>query len=99
MPIAAQRHPVFFREKSNPRRFIGGHGSSLITIMNAKTGIPIVLALGICSLTAPPAVAGVGVGVQINVPAPVVVAPPPAVILPAVPDSYVWDGAEYVGVV
>ena len=34
-------------------------------------------------------------------PAVVVSAPPPAVVAPApvVPDSYVWDGSEYVGIV
>ncbi|HEY1716709.1 MAG TPA: hypothetical protein VGH42_00255 [Verrucomicrobiae bacterium] len=33
-------------------------------------------------------------------PAPVVVAPPPATVeVAAVPDDYVWDGYEYVGVV
>jgi hypothetical protein len=69
-----------------------------------KTTKQIVLALVVSSLVALPSMAGVGVGVQINVPAPV--APPPVVVAPAPPvtvqpepDSYVWDGTEYVGVV
>jgi len=40
-----------------------------------------------------------GVKVQINVPAPVVSVQTPAVTVQVVPDSYVWDGTEYVGVV
>ncbi len=68
--------------------------------MNTKTKKMIVLALSISSLAALPSMAGVGVGIQINVPAPVIVAPaPPVVTVQAVPDSYVWDGTEYVGVV
>lgn len=65
--------------------------------------------LGISTLAVLPAMAGVGVGVSINVPAPVVTIPAPVVTAPAVtvetpavtvaPDSYVWDGSEYVGVV
>ena len=69
--------------------------------MNAKTKKLVILAVGIPSLAALPSLAGpgIGVGVQINVPAPVVVAPAPVVTVQAVPDSYVWDGTEYVGVV
>jgi hypothetical protein len=68
--------------------------------MNAKNKKLVVLALGIITLAALPAMAGgVGIGVQINVPAPVVVAPAPVVTVQTVPDSYVWDGTEYVGVV
>ncbi len=64
-----------------------------------KTKNVIQLVIGISSLAALPSMAGVGIGVQINVPAPVVVAPAPTVTVQAVPDSYVWDGTEYVGVV
>jgi hypothetical protein len=69
--------------------------------MNAKNKKLVVLALSITTLAALPALAGgVGIGVQINVPAPVVVVPPPPVVtVQTVPDSYVWDGTEYVGVV
>jgi hypothetical protein len=36
----------------------------------------------------------------ITVPAPVIVVPPPAVtVVSTVPDNYVWDGTEFVGVV
>jgi hypothetical protein len=65
--------------------------------MNTKTKKLIVLALSISSLAALPSMAGVGI--SISVPAPVVVVPAPAVTVEAVPDSYVWDGTEYVGVV
>jgi hypothetical protein len=64
-----------------------------------KTKTRIVLVLGVSSLAVLPSMAGVGVGVQINVPAPAVVVPAPAVTVEAVPDNYVWDGSEYVGVV
>ena len=63
-----------------------------------KTKKLIVLALGISSLAALSSMAG-GVGVQIEVRPPVVVAPAPTVTVEAVPDSYVWDGTEYVGIV
>lgn len=47
--------------------------------------------------------AGVGVGIQIGVPAPppvIVRVPSPVVTVEVgVPDYYVWDGYEYVGVV
>ena len=58
-----------------------------------------VLGLSVSSLVALPSMAEQRVGVQINVPAPVVVVPAPTVTVQAVPDSYVWDGTEYVGVV
>jgi hypothetical protein len=64
-----------------------------------KTKKLVVLVFGMTVLAALPAMAGVGVGVRIDVPAPVVVVPAPAVTVQAVPDSYVWDGTEYVGVV
>jgi hypothetical protein len=41
---------------------------------------------------------GITVGVPIPPPPPPVVLAPPVVVAP-VPDSYVWDGTEYVGVV
>lgn len=56
------------------------------------------MVLGASSLAALPAMARGGIGVQIDLPAPVVVAPAPVVTV-AVPDTYVWDGSEYVGMV
>jgi hypothetical protein len=89
--------PSFSKKTAIPGPFIGGHASSLLTIM--KTKKLMVLALSISALAALPSMAGVGVGIQINVPAPVVVAPAPVVTVQAVPESYVYDGVEYVGVV
>jgi hypothetical protein len=49
--------------------------------------------------------AGVGITIAVPVPPPpppIVIAPPPPpapVVVAPVPDSYVWDGTEYVGVV
>jgi hypothetical protein len=72
--------------------------------MKAKSKIAILMA--VTSIAAMPVLAGpgVGIGIQIGVPAPpppvvVVPAPAPAVTVSVVPDSYVWDGTEYVGVV
>jgi hypothetical protein len=69
-----------------------------------KTKRLILVVLGISTLAAVPSMAGVGI--QINVPAPVVAVPAPVVtvqtpgvVVEAVPDSYVWDGVEFVGVV
>jgi hypothetical protein len=68
-----------------------------------KTNRLVMAVLGLSTLAAVSATAGVGV--QINIPAPVVQVPAPVIGLPApvvtvgVPDSYVWDGTEYVGVV
>jgi hypothetical protein len=72
----------------------------------------IVIAMGITSLAALPLMARPGVIIRVGAPPPpaiVVQAPPPAVIVqtppPAVtvdvgvPDYYVWDGVEFVGVV
>ena len=53
--------------------------------------------LGISTLAA--LTSRAGVGIEINVPAPVVAVPAPAVTVQTVPDSYVWDGTEFVGVV
>lgn len=39
-----------------------------------------------------------GIGVQINVPAPVISVPAPGVTV-GVPDTYAWDGTEYVGLI
>jgi hypothetical protein len=68
-----------------------------------KTKKLIVLALGISSLATLPLMAD-GVKVEVGVPAPVVVSPPvvvtpPVVTVQTVPDTYVYDGTEYVGVV
>ena len=66
-----------------------------------KTRNIIAVAIGVSSLAALNATAGPRVGVSIEVPAP----PPPPVYSPgttvetAVPDYYVWDGSEYVGVI
>lgn len=74
--------------------------------MNAKT----IIAAGVSSLAAWTVMAGptVGIGIRIGAPpppvvvepAPVVVAPaPPVVVEVGVPDFYVWDGVEFVGVI
>jgi hypothetical protein len=73
-----------------------------------KTKSKIALIVGLASIVAVPALAGVGVGISIRVgvpapPPPVVVvsapAPAPVVTVAVVPDTYVWDGTEYVGLV
>ena len=67
-----------------------------------KTKTKLALIMGIAGIAAMPVLAGPGVSIQIGVPAPppVVVVPAPApVAVAVVPDSYVWDGYEYVGVV
>jgi hypothetical protein len=58
----------------------------------------IALLIGVSSIATLNLIAGISV--QIGIPAPVVIAPPPpAVVVSTVPDTYVWDGSEYVGVV
>ena len=60
----------------------------------------IAVAIGLSTIAVLPLMAGPFITVQ--VPAPVVTVqapPPPAVTVEAVPDTYVWDGYEYVGVV
>jgi hypothetical protein len=83
------------------RKFNGGTLQALIEGM--KTTNKIIIAIGITSLAALPLMAGPVVTVQVGVPAPppvVVVAPAPAVTVEVgVPDTYVWDGVEFVGVV
>jgi hypothetical protein len=66
-----------------------------------KTTKIIALLIGASSIAALTSTAGPSVTVQIGAPPPVVVvAPAPApVIVSTVPDTYVWDGVEYVGVV
>jgi hypothetical protein len=67
-----------------------------------KTTKIIALSIGITTLATVAAVSGPSVTIQVGVPAPppVVVAPAPAVTVEVgVPDTYVWDGYEYVGVV
>jgi hypothetical protein len=66
--------------------------------MKTKTKKLMVLALSISTFATLPSMAGPAVGIQINVPAPVIVAPAPAVTV-QVPETYVWDGTENVGVV
>jgi hypothetical protein len=98
--LSAQKQvicPSFKRKKP----FLAVYWRACFKLLNnpMKTKKLIVLALSISSLAALPSMAGAGVGIQINVPGPVVVTPAPAVTVEAVPDSYVWDGTEYVGVV
>jgi hypothetical protein len=74
-----------------------------------KTNKLITLAIGISSLATLTTVARPSVVIQVGAPPPppVVVSPPVVVTPPApavtvetaVPDYYVWDGSEYVGVV
>jgi hypothetical protein len=79
---------------------LSAHFKLLSEGMNARKKIIIVM--GISSLAALPLMAGPSVTIQVGVPPPpavVVQAPVPAVTVVAVPDTYVWDGTEYVGVV
>ncbi|HEY3761230.1 MAG TPA: hypothetical protein VGN23_05735 [Verrucomicrobiae bacterium] len=71
-----------------------------------KTKSKIAILMAATSIMAMPVLAGPGVGVQIQVGVPT--PPPPVVVVPApapptavvvVPDSYAWDGNEYVGMV
>ena len=68
-----------------------------------KTRNIIAIAIGISSLASVNLMAGPRVGVTVEVPAPApppVYSPPPGTVVEtAVPDYYVWDGYEYVGVV
>jgi len=79
-------------------------------IMKLNIWNKIVLALGISSIAISALVLVSGCVVRpdgrvafapvVVAPAPIVVAPPPApVVVATVPDDYVWDGYEYVGVV
>ncbi|HTX20662.1 MAG TPA: hypothetical protein VMD27_02210 [Candidatus Aquilonibacter sp.] len=84
--------------------FNGGTLQALSGGMKTNTKI-IGLMTGIASLAALPLMARPAIAIQIGVPAP----PPPTVIVQApvpavavtvgVPDTYVWDGTEYVGMV
>lgn len=69
----------------------------MLKIPSMKTTNLIVLAFGLSSLVTMRSMGEIGV--QINVPIPVVTIPAPGVTVQGVPDSYVWDGTEYVGVV
>ncbi|MGO8765041.1 MAG: hypothetical protein ACLQSR_07915 [Limisphaerales bacterium] len=69
-----------------------------------KTKSKMALIVGLASIAAMPVLARPIIGIQIGVPAPpppvvVVPAPAPAVTVAVVPDSYVWDGTEYVGLI
>jgi hypothetical protein len=69
-----------------------------------KTKSKLALVLAISSIAVMPVMARPFISIQVGppvvvAPAPVVVAPAPAVTVAVVPDSYVWDGTEYVGVV
>ena len=59
----------------------------------------IIIAMGVSSLAALPLMAGPVVTVQVPAPAVTVQVSAPAVTVEAVPDTYAWDGSEYVGVV
>jgi hypothetical protein len=87
---------LFQHERSD---FFAAHFKLLTQDMNATQKIAI--AMGVSSLATLTLMAGPSISVQIGVPPPppVVVAPAPAVTVEAVPDDYVWDGYEYVGVV
>jgi len=74
------------------------HISSWIELM--KTTKKIAIVIGVSSLAAVPLMAGPAVTVQVPAPAVTVQAPAPAATMEiAVPDSYAWDGVEFVGVV
>jgi hypothetical protein len=80
-------------------------GTLQAPIAGMKTTNKIIIGMGIAGFAALPAMGGVGVRIQVGVPLPpppaiVVQTPPPAVTVEVgVPDYYVWDGYEYVGVV
>lgn len=82
---------------------MGGTLKALIERM--KTTKIIVIAMSVSSLAALPLMAGPSITVQVGAPPPpppvvVVQTPPPVVTVEVgVPDTYVWDGVEYVGVV
>jgi hypothetical protein len=71
--------------------------------MKAKTKIAMIMA--VTSIAVMPLLARPFISIQVGVPAPppVVIVPAPApepvVTVAVVPDTYVWDGTEYVGVV
>jgi hypothetical protein len=77
----------------------------VLQLLNGKEKIKhmktkLFLASALTGITTLSAQAGIGIGISIGVPAPPpVVVTAPAVTVAVVPDSYVWDGTEYVGVV
>lgn len=78
------------------------HASSFLADA-MKTIKIITLLIGVSSIAALPAMSGPSVTVQIGTPPPAVVVapapPPPAVVVETVPETYVWDGVEFVGVI
>lgn len=96
-------HPAILCFNVKEWNFNGGTLQALIKDM--KTTNKIIIAIGIASLAAVPLMAGPPVTIRIGTPLPpppviVVPAPPPAVMVNVgVPDNYVWDGYEFVGVV
>jgi hypothetical protein len=67
--------------------------------MNA-TKKAVIMMIGLSSLATVTLIAGPIVTVQVPVPVVTVQVPAPAVtVVAAVPDSYVWDGTEFVGIV
>jgi hypothetical protein len=55
--------------------------------------------IGMSSLATLTLIAGPIITVQVPAPVVTVQVPAPAVTVQAVPDTYVWDGSEYVGVI
>lgn len=64
-----------------------------------KTIKKIVVATVISSLATLKLMSGPAVGITVQVPVPVPPPPPSITVTVGVPDAYVWDGYEYVGVV
>ena len=99
----------FFPFKGGNRRDFPWHTQSSMTL-TMKTTKLIACSIGIATLSTVAALAGptIYIAPPVIVAPPVVVPPPPpVVVVPApavtvevgVPDSYVWDGDEYVGVI
>jgi hypothetical protein len=84
---------------STKGRFIGGIFQALTEGMNATKKITITM-MSLSSLATVTLSAGPIVTVQVPVPTVTIQVPAPAVTVTAtVPDTYVWDGTEFVGVV
>lgn len=69
-------------------------GISGLTTLTLLAGPPVV----VIQAPAPPSVV-ISPPAVVVAPAPVVVPPAPTVVVETVPDTYVWDGVEFVGVV
>jgi hypothetical protein len=78
----------------NKRLLSAAHFKLGCTDMKTRTKIAIIM--GISSLATLKLMSGPAVGITVQVPAP----PPPSItVTVGIPDTYVWDGYEYVGVV